>query len=660
MDTSEPAGSSVRRSSSFLIRGLFLALIVFLGFLGLWHVVSALVDRDIDGYVAIEFGGDDCVDSYMASYSSALPACDPTAPPTFLESKSDPDTDDDIADHAWMRDSAGLYHLYFQNEDQGSGDDIEHYTSTDLQSLTYVGLALQKNPAGWDSYGLWAPTVVFNPSDGLYYQFYAGTTGPGNNPATVQRIGVATSPDLVTWIKVPVNNCPGTTGDGCVYECNEPWTRWDNGGSYDTQCRDPFVTWDPTTSLWTLFATTRSDPAFTGGAWGQVVTVATSTDLLHWTGSGYIRATKRLFASEGGVGAQLTGEIAENPFITVYDGVYYLFFTDSADPEDYWFANEPRRTQVQYVSSPTLAADATGSANWIYRGYTHDPGVNAVEIQIVEGDTWVASQSIVGNPYSGDRESHLRDLRLKRLTWNPDGTFTTANLTKLSCRVPSGTINPEGTEVCSDGLDNDCNGQTDDPAICGICIDVDEDTYGAEGSTSCVHPETDCDDANGSIYPGATEYCEDLVDNDCDGQVDETGCTVVCVDEDGDGYGASGFSACPAQEPDCDDTDEFINPSMPEQCSDAVDNNCNAQVDEPLCAGVCVDGDNDGYGSSGLLSCPTTTPDCNDAQSSVHPGAIERCDAFDNNCDGRTNENGVCRKTRRIEWTADGEIQLGY
>ncbi len=478
-------------------------------------------DLDLDGYIAQEVGGDDCHDSLQAAFMSNGTTCNLAVAPTFLESKNDPDTDDDIADHAWMRDDSGRFHLYFQTEDQGSGDFLEHYTSTDLTALTYVGPALQQTAGGWDSYGLWAPHVVKNPADGLYYLFYAGVTGPGSNPASEQRIGVATSSDLTSWTKLPVNNCSGTTGDGCVYECDEPWTLWGNGGGYNDQCRDPFVIWDSGNSRWLLFATTQLNNTVIGGPWTQGVTVAASTDLRTWTGLGYIKATKRQWTSEGGVGAQLTGGMSENPFVTEYNGDYYLFFTDYNDLEDPWWVTNPR-TMVQYASSPTLDADAGGSLNWAYRGYTRDPGVNATEIQRVEGDTWLMTHSIVANPYSGYRETHLRDLRLKRIVWQEDGTFTTSNLTNLACRVPSADINPGAAEQCGDGLDNDCANGPDDALMCGACVDNDSDGYGTSGLLSCPYPQPDCDDSRSTIRPGATERC-DRVDNNCNQQVDEGG-----------------------------------------------------------------------------------------------------------------------------------------
>ena len=324
------------------------------------------------------------------------------------------DEDDDIADHSWIDDDTGLHHLFFQSEDRGSGTRIEHYVTGDFRSLTYVGTALFNNPDGWDSRGLWAPHVIRQGA--TYFMFYTGTDGVGNNPNTKQRLGLATSNDLMTWRRYPGNNCPETSGEGCVYECRESWTTWNAAaGSYNQQCRDGFVIRDTANNRWVLFATTKS---LLGSG---VITVAYSTDLTHWTGAGYIDATRLV---SNGAGAQSTGGQAENPFVISRGDTYGLLFTDWRDPEDRCSARDPR-TLVQYATSSSLMADSSGSGNWAYRGTTPDPGVNAIEVQVVNGD-WITSQSI-SNPSSGDDELHHRELRLKRMLWGADFRFTTAD-----------------------------------------------------------------------------------------------------------------------------------------------------------------------------------------------------------------------------------------
>jgi sucrose-6-phosphate hydrolase SacC (GH32 family) len=364
--------------------------------------------------------------------SGVAVCCDSAADPVFLLSKLDDDDgdgnlfdedfptiddeDDDIADHAWIRDDGGVYHLFFHTEDHGAGSHIEHYISRDLQNLQYIGVALSPEPGGWDSRALWAPHIV--KAGDTYFMFYTGTDGPGNDPVTKQRIGLATSTDLMTWTRCPTNNCQGTTGDGCIYQCDESWTTWgDASGSYNQQCRDAFVLWDGDSGRWVMLATAKSKNKF------GVVTVAYSNDLLQWTGAGFIDATRRLPV---GVDGQTSGGQAENPFIVKHDGTHYLIFTDWLDPEDSVSVHSPR-TQAQYATSTTLTADATGSLNWTYRGYIPDPGVNAIEVQRVRHDLWIMSQSIA-NDTSGDWERR-RQLRLKCLVWRGGFDFDTSNFT---------------------------------------------------------------------------------------------------------------------------------------------------------------------------------------------------------------------------------------
>jgi sucrose-6-phosphate hydrolase SacC (GH32 family) len=381
---------------------------------------------------------------HASSGSSETICCDESADPVFLQSKIDDDDgdgnpydenfptindeDDDIADHAWIRDGSGAYHLFFNTEDHGSGSFIEHYTSIDLRSLRYAGAALRPNPDGWDSHSLWAPHIVRRGR--TYFMFYTGTDGPGGDPQTRQRIGLATSTDLMTWTRSPDNKCPGTSGDGCIYECNECWTTWGGPpGSYNQQCRDPFVTWDSINRRWVMFATAKSLNQY------GVVTVAYSTNLEDWAGAGFIDATRRL---ETGVGGQTTGGQAENPFIMSYHGTHYLLFTDWQDPEDSVSVHHPR-TIVQYATSPFLTADSSGSIDWTYRGYIPDPGVNAIEVMRINRDVWIMSQSI-SNQRSG-YWPRRRQLRLKCVDWGDDFTFGTSNV-NLHCGFPWPAINP--------------------------------------------------------------------------------------------------------------------------------------------------------------------------------------------------------------------------
>jgi hypothetical protein len=121
-----------------------------------------------------------------------------------------------------------------------------------------------------------------------------------------------------------------------------------------------------------------------------------------------------------------------------------------------------------------------------------------------------------------------------------DGCFPTEEHSTAiggDCDDADPRVHPAGTETC-DGRDNDCNGQVDDPSMFDYdtyFADTDGDTYGDPANTTdaCSQPagyvndDTDCDDADATVYPGADEDggtgsgVADGVDNDCDGAIDD-------------------------------------------------------------------------------------------------------------------------------------------
>ena len=203
-------------------------------------------------------------------------------------------------------------------------------------------------------------------------------------------------------------------------------------------------------------------------------------------------------------------------------------------------------------------------------------------------------------------------------------------------------VHPGATEVCGDGLDNDCDGTPDDG--CSEAVDGDGDGHSVGGEPGAG--QRDCDDKDANIYPGAAEVCGDGKDNDCDGTVDD-GCTgVMCTDGDGDGWGVG--SDCKLA--DCDDRNAAIYPWAAEACGDGLDNDCDGTVDEDCPGSGCKDRDLDGFGAgTGCCTAPgaaaTCSQDCDDKDGGTHPWAAEICgDGKDNNCDGQKDEGCVLCK----------------
>ncbi|MHC4214679.1 MAG: putative metal-binding motif-containing protein, partial [Planctomycetota bacterium] len=95
----------------------------------------------------------------------------------------------------------------------------------------------------------------------------------------------------------------------------------------------------------------------------------------------------------------------------------------------------------------------------------------------------------------------------------------------------------------------------------------------------------DCDDSNPDINPGASEVCDNGLDDDCDGQSDCDDSDCGCPDLDLDGYGAFEHPCCPNADIDCNDSDADINPGAMEVCDNGLDDNCDGLVDgnDPNC-----------------------------------------------------------------------------
>ena len=179
------------------------------------------------------------------------------------------------------------------------------------------------------------------------------------------------------------------------------------------------------------------------------------------------------------------------------------------------------------------------------------------------------------------------------------------------------------------------NKSTDDTSSADVSEPTDADGDGVAAA------DGDCDDADPSAYPGADEIC-DAKDQDCDGNVDEDALDVATWYRDGDGdtYGdnTATYAACSqpngyvAESGDCNDDDDAYHPGATEACDDPNDYNCDGKT---------TFADADADGSPACL-------DCDDGNASAYPGAGERCDGVDQDCDGTVDEEPI-----EFAWYAD-------
>jgi len=179
----------------------------------------------------------------------------------------------------WLADDGEAYHLFFLYASRALHDparrhyraSIGHAVSSDLISWTRVTDALVRGDApAFDELATWTGSVV-RADDGTWFLFFTGIRleGDGRN---VQRVGIATSPDLMTWTKATVN--PVTEADARWYE------RLDVSEWTDEAWRDPWVFRDPDGDGWHMLVTARARRGETRTR--GVVGHAVSPDLRSW------------------------------------------------------------------------------------------------------------------------------------------------------------------------------------------------------------------------------------------------------------------------------------------------------------------------------------------------------------------------------------------
>jgi beta-fructofuranosidase len=178
----------------------------------------------------------------------------------------------------WFADDGETYHLFFLYASRALHDpDARHYrasighaVSTDLVEWTQVADALVRSDApAFDDLATWTGSVIRHP-DGTWFLFYTGSS-LAENGKNIQRIGYATSRDLLTWTK----------SGGPVLEATGPWyEKLDSDAWHDEAFRDPWVFADPEGNGWHMLITARAPEGPVDGR--GVVGHAWSADLRDW------------------------------------------------------------------------------------------------------------------------------------------------------------------------------------------------------------------------------------------------------------------------------------------------------------------------------------------------------------------------------------------
>ncbi len=229
-----------------------------------------------------------------------------------------------------------------------------------------------------------------------------------------------------------------------------------------------------------------------------------------------------------------------------------------------------------------------------------------------------------------------------------------ASVTWSACGGDAGPTCQPSAETCN-GRDDDCDGQTDEGFDVGAACTVGLGACAASGQKVCAAggAATECNAVPGT--PSA-ETCNQ-VDDDCDGQTDD-GLPACCQPSATRSCGAD-VGVCQAGTETCSAAGAWgacllagqpvILPGALAEACNQVDDDCDAQTDEPGAAGCTTfyeDQDADAYGTgAGACLCAASAPftaaaagDCDDADASTYPGAVETCNGKDDDCDGQTDQ----------------------
>lgn len=287
-------------------------------------------------------------------------------------------------------------------------------------------------------------------------------------------------------------------------------------------------------------------------------------------------------------------------------------------------------------------------------------------------------------------------------------SFGDPNTSTDSCSQPSGyvtdntdcddgnsAVNPAASEVCGDGIDNNCSGSDEVCAIAATCPCESEinqaiaeftaanltppyynRTYQAYDRTKppynySYNSASRYLEIYGSSYPyqpylffniyvhqpntSINDYCAVRYDKIYRDIFINSGYRIfigtneerndqylACAKliDDFVVYNAKITSYCSGN--DCPSQCTY-NSNITETCNN-LDDNCDGQIDEGLIVTAYPDNDGDGFGATTSVQvCPNTpgyiydsnlATDCDDNNNSIYPGAIEICDGVDSNCDG--------------------------
>jgi beta-fructofuranosidase len=285
----------------------------------------------------------------------------------------------------WIAHAGEDFHIFYLQTPRSIGDpelrhwnvSIGHAVSTDLENWEVLPDALAPGPAGaWDDYTTWTGSIVNH--EGRWYLLYTGTSRAENG--RIQRIGLATSDDLVVWTRH--DESPVIEADPRWYETLDlevwPHQAW----------RDPWVFHDPKEDAFHAYITARArtgDPSARA-----VIGHACSSNLVDWEILPPVTEPMGF------------GEM-EVPQVTRLNGRFCMLFSSERS-----------------MQAPLRQATGAGTGTYYLTAPSPEGPFTVSGLGVLDADP-------LGSSYAGkliDGEGELRFLSWERTT--PDGSFVGA------------------------------------------------------------------------------------------------------------------------------------------------------------------------------------------------------------------------------------------
>ena len=239
--------------------------------------------------------------------------------------------DRQVWDFSMVQTDDDIYHIFYhtihtQTPHASNGDTIWHATSTNLKQWIIEGPILTVGQNEWDAGALWAPDIFYDQENGQWTLAYTACDAQMN-----QRIAFASSPDLNTWVKSPLNPVLEPDLEDYTYNPEGWWSDF----------RDPFIFRHD--EQYHILVTAKQ---WLGRATG-VLYHGVSDDLVNWEDVG-------IFFANDGIDPW---RVLESPQYKVLNDRHYLFF------------GEYDTSGISAVAADTMGNWTMDNRQWIDYGY---------------------------------------------------------------------------------------------------------------------------------------------------------------------------------------------------------------------------------------------------------------------------------------------------